>query len=305
MTRLPRCVLSVLFVLSAPLAHADEPSDKQKELDATLRKLEKDIAEVRGLAFKSPVVAKIIPRPKDKDKGVQGYYSLKDKALFIYDDIKGNYERGVLVHEMVHVLQDQHFGLKNLHPTGFDSDADLARAALIEGDATYTMMELLKKDQPHVLAMLDTSLEKAKNLQTAFLYGKGARYVKALKDKGGWEAVNAAYKNPPRSTAAVLHPGERISVVDLGPGKTRGEYEVLALLRNNPARETEARKVAAGWRGDCVHEEAVWSLAVADDDDARDCARALIYVQLARLPNHVVTSRRTTVGETHTITRST
>ena len=91
MTRFPPSVLFVLFVLFPPPAHADAPPDKQKELDATLRKLEKDIAEVRGLAFKSPVVAKIIPRPKDKDRGVQGYYSLKDKALFIYDDIRGNY----------------------------------------------------------------------------------------------------------------------------------------------------------------------------------------------------------------------
>src|SRR5262249_47939717 len=152
--------------------------------------------------------------------------------------VKGNYERGVLVHEMVHALQDQHFGLKKLHPTGFDSDADLARAALVEGDATFTMIELLKKDQPHVLAMLDTNLDKAKNLQNPFLYGEGARYAKALKEKGGWEAVNAAYKFPPRSTASVLHPGERISVVDLGPGKTRGEYELLSQLRVNPERKT-------------------------------------------------------------------
>src|SRR5205823_6163215 len=123
----------------APL---EEASDKQKALDATLRQLEKDITGVRGLAFKSPVVAKIIPRPKDAAAKIQGYYSTKDTALYVYDDVKGNYERGVLIHEMVHVLQDQHFGLARLHPAGFDSDADLARAALIEGDATFTMIEL-------------------------------------------------------------------------------------------------------------------------------------------------------------------
>ena len=277
-TRRVLLVPFVLLVLLSRPSWADEPKDKQKELDATLRKLEKDIAEVRGLAFKTPVVAKVIARPKDKEKGVQGYYSLKDKALFIYDDIKGSYERGVLIHEMVHALQDQHFGLKNLHPTGFDSDADLARSALIEGDATFTMIELLKKDQPHVLAMLDTSLEKAKNLQNVFLYGQGARYVKALKEKGGWEAVNAAYKNPPRSTASILHPGERIAIVDLGPGKTRGEYELIALLRHDFALKSEAVKVAAGWRGDRFVEEgkgSVWMLAFADADDAIDCAKGL------------------------------
>src|SRR5260370_25610178 len=247
MTRLPRCVLSVLFVLSAPLAHADEPSDKQKELDATLRKLEKDIAEVRGLAFKSPVVAKIIPRPKDKDKGVQGYYSLKDKTLFIYDDVKGNYERGVLVHEMVHALQDQHFGLDKLHPTDFDGDADLARAALIEGDATVTMIEVLKKDQPRVAAMLDTQLEKSANLRNAFLYAQGARYVRALKERGGWAAVNAAYRFPPKTTATILHP-EGVATIDLGPGKSYGELCIMKMLADNPETKALAVQAASGWQ---------------------------------------------------------
>src|SRR4051794_27796127 len=72
--------------------------------DDTLRQLEKDIAAVRGLAFKSPVVAKVVPRGKESPKGVQGWYSPKDKTLFLHDDVAGNYERGVLVHEMVHAL---------------------------------------------------------------------------------------------------------------------------------------------------------------------------------------------------------
>src|SRR5205823_6822822 len=107
---------------------------------------------------------------------------------------------------MVHALQDQHFGLAKLHQEGFGSDAELAMAALIEGDATFTMIELLKKDQPKVAAMLDTSLEKAKNLRNAFLYGVGAKYVKNLKDKETWASVNARYTSPPRTTAAIQNP---------------------------------------------------------------------------------------------------
>ena len=59
---------------------------------------------------------------------MQGYYSTKEKALFVYDDVAGNYERGVLVHEMVHALQDQHFGLEKLHEA-VEGDSELARAA--------------------------------------------------------------------------------------------------------------------------------------------------------------------------------
>src|SRR5262249_9491290 len=154
-----------------------------------LRSLEKEIAAVRGLEFKSPVAGKIISRPKDAAKKTLGYYSTKDKTLFVYDDVSGAYERGVLIHEMVHALQDQHFGLAKLHQSTLGSDAELALAALIEGDATFTTIELLKDKQPKVIAMLDAPLEKARDVQTAFLYAQGARYVQALKKRGGWPAV--------------------------------------------------------------------------------------------------------------------
>src|SRR4051812_14084833 len=63
-----------------------------KLIDATLRQLEKDIAAVRGLEFKTPVNAKVIARPKAGATGIQGYYDIKEKTLYLYDDIKGNYE---------------------------------------------------------------------------------------------------------------------------------------------------------------------------------------------------------------------
>ena len=50
---------SLTFLAPAPAA---EPS-RQEELDKSLRQLEKDIAAVRGLEFKAPVKARIIPRP--------------------------------------------------------------------------------------------------------------------------------------------------------------------------------------------------------------------------------------------------
>src|SRR5207237_10042636 len=110
----------------------------------------------------APVRARIIPRASDTDKKLQGYYSVQDKMLYLYNDISGAYESGVLIHEMVHALQDQHFDLgklkARLHLTNYNSDAERALAALIEGDATYTMIEVLKKDQPKVAMMLEVPL---------------------------------------------------------------------------------------------------------------------------------------------------
>ena len=143
--------------------------------------LEKDITAVRGLPYKTPVVAKVIPRPKEGDKHLQGYYSIKDKTLFVYDDVSGSYERGVLIHEMVHALQDQQFGLEKLHESAEEDDAALAKTVLIEGDATYTMIEVLKKDQPKVEAMLDVAARQGEGRAQGLSLRWRPRYVKALK----------------------------------------------------------------------------------------------------------------------------
>jgi uncharacterized iron-regulated protein len=271
-----------------PPRAADAPA-RQEALEATLRQLERDITAVRGLAFKQPVTARVIPRPRDASKSLQGYYSPGEKTLYLYDDLAGAYERGVLLHEMVHALQDQHFGLARLHPASFDGDADLARAALIEGDATFTMIEVLRKDQPRVARMLDAPLAKARDLQKAFLYAQGARYVQALKKRGGWEAVNRRYRFPPQSTAAVLHP-EGVAAIDLGPGKTRGELALIALFARHPATAARALDTAGGWRGDRLVErgpDKAWTVAFATPDQALRFGAALARVRRAENPGLV------------------
>jgi uncharacterized iron-regulated protein len=272
-----RTLPSVGLVLAALTLTGADPAPPGPGLDATLRQMEKDVAAVRGLAFKTPVVGKVIPRPKGAERGIQGYYSTKDKALFVYDDIAGNYERGVLIHELVHALQDQHFGLARRDDAPQGSDAEMALSALIEGDATFTMIEVLKKDQPRVAAMLDQPLEKSRNLRNAFLYAQGARYVKALKERGGWEAVNRAYRFAPHTTAAILHP-EGVASLDLGPGKVVGEFGLIAKLKSEPATAPEAVAVAAGWRGDRLSESkegTAWEIAFATPEQARRCREVL------------------------------
>lgn len=272
--------------MPAPPAAVIQPAGKQ-DLEATLRKLEKDIAEVRGRGFKSPVAAKVISRPKDAAKKVQGYYNLKDKTLFVYDDVSGAYERGVLIHEMMHAWQDQHFVLAKLHQSSFGTDAELALAALIEGDATFTMIEMLKTKQPKVAAMLDSPLARAKDIQSAFLYAQGARYVKALKERGGWAAVNAAYKFPPRTTAAILHP-EGVKTINLGPGATRGELAIIKMLTAHPETAPLAVQAATGWKGDRViaqGESKAWVVAFATPAQAVRFQEAITKLWTAEKPN--------------------
>jgi uncharacterized iron-regulated protein len=282
-----RCLgFAVVVALLGPGFVRAQAPQKTKIVEETLRQLEKDIAAARGLSFKTPVNAKVIARSKDGAKGVQGYYSIKEKTLYLYEDIAGTYERGVLIHEMVHALQDQHFGLAKLHQADFGSDAELALAALIEGDATFTMIEVLKQDQPKVAAMLDTSLEKAKNPRNAFLYGLGARYVKGLKDKGGWASVNARYKLPPRTTATILNP--QANTIVLGPGRSVGAFGLIPLLAEIPDAKALAISAAGGWIGDRIAEDGAvksWQLAFDTPEHATRFHSAYIMVRTRQVPD--------------------
>lgn len=277
--------------IGLPVARS-QPAKTNTILESTLRNLEKEIAEVRGLTFKTPVTAKRIARGSDASKGVQGYYSTKDKTLYLYDDITGAYERGVLIHEMVHALQDQHFGLAKLHQAEFGSDGELALAAFIEGDATLVMIELLKKDQPKIAAMLDTSLEKAKNLRNAFLYGVGARYVKSIKDKGGWAAVNARYRFPPRSTAAILAPG--LNTIDLGPGKAEGAFTLIQKYADAPDAKPLIVSAVQGLIGDRTVSDGgiakVWQSAFDTPQHAKRFADAHAAFMSAKQPDYKPTA---------------
>jgi uncharacterized iron-regulated protein len=292
MSTLPRLVGLLLVTLAPCLLLADDkpnakPRGAKAQIDAAVKELAPRIEAARGLKFKKPVVVKAIPRAKGERPGVQGYYDIQKKTVFVYDDIKDNYWRGTLVHEMVHALQDQHFGLRKLHATSFGSDRERALAALVEGDATYTMIEVLQKEQPHVAFMLKTPLEKARNLDNAFAYGIGAKYVKALKDKGGWKAVDMRYRFTPTSTAAILHPGELISPVQLGPGKSLGEFGLIQLLHGNEKTRPDSVKAAAGWRGDRVLDEGKASarvVAFATPQQAGRFFAALATLRVAEQP---------------------
>jgi hypothetical protein len=268
-SRLFRALAALALALPA-LGAASPPLTPQGRLEATVRQLEKEIEAVRGLKFKSPVIARVRPRPKGMSPRIQGYYSTKDEALVVFDDIKSSYRKGTLVHEMVHALQDQHFGLQKLHERAYSSDAEMARAALVEGDAVYTMILVLRKEQPNVGKMLASRLDNTKNLQATFVYAEGARWVRALHKRGGWAAVNARYRFPPSSTLAILSPGSP-PPLNLGSGKVLGAFGLLEKATGYPGTPGGGLKLAKAWRGDReveVGKGRAWVVALADEGSA-------------------------------------
>jgi hypothetical protein len=212
-------------------------------------------------------------------ENVVGYYSSRDKQMYLVSgsSVFGPEQKVTLAHEFTHALQDQYFDLRALQSrTERNGDYSLALEALIEGDATLTMVLYARFFlRPDELTQLQTassssSLERAPLVvrdEISFPYNEGALFVLRLWQEGGFEAVNRAFFDPPRSTEQVLHPDRYlareapidVSLPDLaaalGPewqqlrSDVLGELDVRILLQQFIGREM-ASSGAQGWGGD-------------------------------------------------------
>jgi len=209
-----------------------------------------------------------------------------------------------LAHELAHALVDQQIDLEAFLEHAPQGDAKMARRALGEGDATRvgflyaggrSFSARLRK-LAHILAAVDADARGPEYLreEMRFPYLEGGAFVEALFRRGGWCAVNAAYRTPPASTEQVLHPERypgdvptelRIPAdVVPRPGARRifddvlGERGVRALFRRTGDRRA-ANHVADGWDGDraVVWDDEgrlslLWTTAWDSDDDAVEFA---------------------------------
>jgi hypothetical protein len=191
------------------------------------------------------------------------------------------YTRIVLSHELTHAVTDQHFDLTRADKleAGEADDQATAYAGLVEGDATVLMQ--LYHDQAlsptdQASAARAGAAERSPKLDAApavvresllFPYSAGAAFVRGLYQRGGWDAVNRAYRDPPTSTEQLLHLDkylgkrdvpEDVRVPDLrgslgqgwrpGAQVEWGEFDTRLLLQGSfPV--TTAERVAAGWDG--------------------------------------------------------
>ena len=96
---------------------------------------------------------------------VAGFYDPKSKKLFLIKGFDPQFQQMIMVHELVHFLQDQHFNLMLLIKSDTDNDdLILARQAVVEGQATAVMMEILSGQEITQLPDLAPLAEMALNL---------------------------------------------------------------------------------------------------------------------------------------------
>ena len=219
---------------------------------------------------------------------VIGFYDPKTKKMSV-KSVSGGLgviEQITFAHEYDHALQDQHFDLTKLGTDAPDQgDRSLARLSLAEGDATILMsdwaqtaltaVQLLQYLQESNVSSQTATLDKfpaALKAQLLFPYTSGVTFVQGLENKGGWEAVNQAYGQPPDSTEQILHPEKYVAreepikvtipadlATRLGGGwsvdfqDTFGEFGLRTWLQDAGGLDpTVASAAADGWGGDRV-----------------------------------------------------
>lgn len=214
---------------------------------------------------------------------VAGYYDPKAQQFYLADWIELEGQKPVISHELTHALQDQHFNLRRFEkwPDG-DSDAEIAAHALIEGDATLTMMRYIMRKPERMREFMKSMSEggatsaneliekapRALRESLLFPYEKGLVFTTRLFGEGGWKMVSQAYKDLPQSTEQILHSEKylareapvKIEMPDisaqLGKGWKRvvydvnGEWSYYLILDQFLKAQEESEKAAAGWGGD-------------------------------------------------------
>lgn len=148
-------------------------------------------------------------------------------------EIAARNREGLLIHELTHAAQDQHFDMARLTAGGAWSDVAMAHLALVEGDATLVMLADMVGSPPGAMprlsALLRHMLDHPEQFSamapgvpgaaesadepawfretTAFSYLQGASFCAAVLERGGQRLLDHAFSaDPPRSTEQILHP---------------------------------------------------------------------------------------------------
>ncbi len=157
-----------------------------------------------------------------------GFYDPSSRRLSVPDFVSLPEQRPTLAHEIAHALQDQRFGLRRFLKVtpdgrrGLSFDEQLARQALVEGDASVLSMEAIDPRGAFPAPMeLAATAQRAREAagpafaaQTprflrellAFPYVDGFAFVARERATASWAAIDAIWARPPESTTQVLHP---------------------------------------------------------------------------------------------------
>jgi hypothetical protein len=215
--------------------------------------------------------------------GTLAYYSFEDRRITVRGQRITPAMRSTLVHELTHVLQDQHFDIGDrMKKLGKDDGPDTGEEsvldAIIEGDATRVetryrgslnarQRKALDSGRSNEYTQASARMKKVPKVVVSMMispYTLGEGLVTAVAQDGGNKAVDKLFRDPPTHETALLDPftvldghtgAHEVDVPKVAKGEKKfasGEFGVLTwyfmLAERLPLQEALA--AADGWSGD-------------------------------------------------------
>ena len=215
------------------------------------------------------------------------FYDYRKKKLFMMEGGDSATQPVLVLHELAHALADQHFDLGKFIRRGKSDDASLARMAVMEGQATWLMMESVAQKMGTSLKSMPAMAESMSGAtdqltgqypvlaraplyirsSLLFPYKEGFRFQQAIVLKLGEAGFTKVFREPPASSQQILHPDLYLSgSKPLEPAVpalaneadyrqamsgTVGEFDHAVLLEQYAGKEASA-EVAPKWRGGTI-----------------------------------------------------
>lgn len=213
------------------------------------------------------------------------FYDYHRKKLYISDWAPPDMRQAALIHELAHALADQNFHLERFIRKGSDNDdLSMAREAVMEGQATWLMSEVIERKAGQTLKGAGASVEMMSRAMGSggseypvydsaplylrrtlvFPYTQGMLFQNAAVEKLDEAAFAQVFRHPPVSTQQILHPEKYFAGVQparpalprfsgghgykrLAAG-TMGELDHSVLIEQFLDAQ-RAKEIAPHWRG--------------------------------------------------------
>jgi hypothetical protein len=211
---------------------------------------------------------------------VVGYYDPSTKVLYVVEGAPREQVSAIVLHELVHALQDQYINLDSIQRMEGSTDRQRAAQAVFEGQATLeTVKALLGADLASRLPggwdRIRQAIRDNSGLMPVFStaplilqetlifpYLSGAEFMRTFEQRrpGG-----SPFEGMPVSSEQIMHPeayfadrrDEPTTVVLPAPRTgaafyrdNLGEFEIRLLLFQHLGDQNRAVRAAAGWDGD-------------------------------------------------------
>lgn len=155
------------------------------------------------------------------------FYDYDDKKLFMLEDSSVEAEVTTLAHELSHALADQYFDLeKFMDDAPENDDEDLARTAVVEGEASWLMIaynlkiagQPIQPSREMLKTFVDSSEDSSDDYpilkqsplyvreSLLFPYSEGTTFFDAVYRQEGKKAFKGVFTDPPTDSAQIMHP---------------------------------------------------------------------------------------------------